>query len=236
MPSFEDTQNAVNQALDQMDDDTEGMAEEIRTLTEAQRRLRKANYYQTILSQPLFEGEVSEEGEEVEDEMREFALKRLRCFLGMEAEEQEQKVQGQFDDEEILALKVFTAKCLGRPPPTPDTVEPKKRAPKAVPPQVKLKQVQAETEPTVKRRRSSAMMRPQPEPAQQAKVVEVQGRKLDGSVGTVKVNVTGPVQPPPEVARMPFPSSDQIMAMEQATAYERESNLNKNMKRVTEEQ
>src|SRR5438046_1410664 len=114
MPSLEDTQAAVDQAYSQMDDGelTEGMAEEIRTLAEAQRRLRKANFYQAILSQPLFGENISEEGIEVEAEMREFALKRLRCFLGMEAEAAEQAKTVQFDHDEEVALKQWAAKIL----------------------------------------------------------------------------------------------------------------------------
>jgi hypothetical protein len=208
-------------------------AEEIRTLTEVERRLRKANYYQAILGQVLFEGSASEEALEVEAEIREFALKRLRILIGIEAEVSASR--SSFSHEEEVALKMWAAKILGKPavletpaeesrkPSLPPTVRP------APLPEPKLRPLvdQSASKPTKrpvgrppgtgKHQRAAAAATTETAPAQ--KIIESEVTLPNGEVAKVKHDVSGPVRPA-GTKPVPMPDPGMQLLMEQARAHE----------------
>jgi hypothetical protein len=237
-------QAAVDTAFAQMQgqeqQDAADAAEEIRTLTEVERRLRKANYYQAILGQVLFEGGASEEAVEVEAEIREFALKRLRILIGIEAEIAPAP-RTSFSHEEEVALKMWAGKILGKPAVLePPAEEPRKSVlppPPARPvplPEAKLRPLvdQAAT-PVLKRRpgrppgtgkhqRAAAAAATETTPTTPAapKVVETEVTLPDGTTAKVQHDVSGPVRPA-GTKPAPMPDPGMQLLMQQAEAQQK---------------
>ncbi len=237
-PNETPVQAAVDDAYDQYlsdDSGSEEVIEEVRVRSEVERRIRKANLYQAILAGEMFEGEVSDEAIEVEAEFREFALKRLQIFMGMDAEEELKEKPAQFTREEELALKTLAAKILGKPVPAPQQPAPElpKKVFVAAPKPVampsaepRLRQIADPVTAPIKRRSGRPVasapekvaMKPPPTGPRKRRTVQVQGTKLDGTQGVVSVDVSGPVEPPPSVTRAPMPTPEMAYMMEAARA------------------
>jgi hypothetical protein len=238
-------QSTVDDFYEEMQSESEGsgISEEVRQLTEARRRLSKANYYETIIGTPFFEGNASEIALEVEQEFQDFALKQLQKLMGHGVEEELAKLSPQFNAEEELALKAWAAKILGKPPSAPtqlsmDTSPAKKsatvlKAPVA-PPKPKLRKrvdtqlppepapevvqkPQAPTQQAPKRRTS----RPAPAPGSgtppttaAAKVAEVPVTGPNGETQVVKMDLRQQVQPTGPIKPLPPPNPDLLYAQE----------------------
>src|SRR5271166_4052638 len=95
--------------------ESESMEQEVETLNEVQVRLLKADYYNALLKNPLFGPNEHPLATEVENEVRQFVMTRLRVFLGMAPDSQEQKIQNTFDDQQLEALAMWANKLLKRP-------------------------------------------------------------------------------------------------------------------------
>lgn len=85
-----------------------------RMFNEAERRLRRAQYYQSILNEELFQDDGSQDAIDVREEIREFARNRLAILLGVKTEQTAAK-SAIFDDQEVKVLKQIVAKLLKKP-------------------------------------------------------------------------------------------------------------------------
>lgn len=112
-------------------------------MSEAERRFARAQYYQALLKEQLFQDDNSQTATEVVTEIRGFIRSRLAVLLGIQQERSQ--VADVFSAEEVKALKQVAARVLKKP----DIVQ----AP-AVP---TLKQVQAPAGPAVKASRGPAV-------------------------------------------------------------------------------
>lgn len=237
--------DSVYEELQASDEDMEDISEEVRTLSEVERRLKKANYYQAILAQPLFGGDPSEEALDVEYEMREFALKRLRALLGIDIQETPVAPVSVFSPDEELALKTLAAKILAKPavleapvapvaiktmePVEPPKPKPTVRASPAPQVQPKLRTI-VDQAPALKRRpgrptappkaEAKPVEPPKPTPKAKKKVMEVEAQLPDGTTKTVQLNLSGQTV---DSGRAPMPSPEQMMLMEQMKAQENEN-------------
>jgi hypothetical protein len=219
----------------------EAVAEEMRTLSEVEKRLRKANYYRAILENGIFDGEVTLEGEEVADEFREFAISRLRELMGLMAPKPPAEEQPfPFSKEEILALKLWANQLAGKahllqpsapkptrkapvsqvalaaqpqPAPVPTQVAPPPAPPKAPQqPQVRrMADPSAPRRPAPQRRQAPAQEASKAPQQRKSQVQEVVAP--DGS--TVKVNLKGPARPV-GIQPVPMPSPEMALAFEAA--------------------
>lgn len=234
VPPRQNVQTAVDEAYNRLqDNDAEAAAEveeEVRTLSEVERRLRKSNCYRAILDQPLFDENASEEAVEVEAEFREFALARLRELMGISAIKP--PVEQQFSYEEEVALKAWAAKLVGKPailsidpgpakpavssvktpaavPLSPAPIEPRLRT---MSDPVRAPRKPSGRPPHAKNKPKAEVVTPAP-PLKTAEVVEVERVGADGKVMKVAVNNQKQVEPTGAV-RVPMPSPDMALSLE----------------------
>lgn len=132
----------------QLHAEEESPLDETETLSEVEIRLHKANYYRAVLDQQLFGEDESEAAVEVSGEFREFALKRLRVLMGIQAEESQQSKPDIFTEEQLEALRVWADRLINKPalmearlPPQVPTIAPVSTTPQ--PPKVQTVQVAA---------------------------------------------------------------------------------------------
>ncbi len=111
-----EVQNTVDQEFDNVMEEQKQQLrrseEEVRTLSEVESRLFKANLYRAVLENPLFPDEQSQTAYEVEQEFREFTLSRLNALLGVSNNKQPEAV---LDPEEVNVLKIWAKKLLNKP-------------------------------------------------------------------------------------------------------------------------
>lgn len=95
---------------------SDNMEAEVETMNEVQIRMKKAEYYNLLLQNPLFGPHEHHLATEVETEVREFVMDRLRVFLGMRPEGKGKGGGGgDFDAEQTQALAMWANKLLKRP-------------------------------------------------------------------------------------------------------------------------
>jgi len=84
-------------------------------LSEVEKRLERAQYYNLILKDTLFDDD-SESARVVEEELREFVRSRLGVLLGLKHEPRKEPPKPPpFDEDEIQALKAMAARVLKKP-------------------------------------------------------------------------------------------------------------------------
>lgn len=85
-------------------------------LSEAERRLAKAQYYHALLNQEIFEGDTSESAQAITEEIRIFIRGRLAILLGITAEATPQKpTKPVFEEDETQILRQLARKLLKKP-------------------------------------------------------------------------------------------------------------------------
>jgi len=132
-------------------------------LSEVEKRLERAQYYNLILKEDLFDDD-SESGKAVIEELREFIRGRLGVLLGLKHEPRKEVPKPPpFDEDEIQALKAMAARVLKKPAILAPKPEPTKTA---APPT--LKKVEVSFQPKVASRSTPA---PALNPRTQSKVI-----------------------------------------------------------------
>lgn len=89
-------------------------------INEALKRIEQASLYQTLINHSLFAPNSArpEIMQLVENEIKAFAIERLEILLGMKNENNlEQGSSGQFNEEEVLALKAIAGRLVNKNPP-----------------------------------------------------------------------------------------------------------------------
>ena len=168
---FADIGDAADQVVQEMGG---GQVRDAATsVTEAQRRIRMALYFEAFLAEPVFTNRTPE-AEFVEGELRQYAQQRMEVLLGMRSEVA--PPEAQFADDEVKALKLLAHRMIdgaSKPAPQQDpkpsvrriSVPGEKPAPQAKP------EVRKEPEVVPKVRRRAARSVPAPAapaaPAQQ---------------------------------------------------------------------
>ncbi|SRR6266851_83501 len=147
-------------------------------MSEVEKRLDIAQYYNLILKDNLFEEE-TESSQTVQNELREFIRGRLAVLLGMKPEEKkaEPPPPPLFDQEEVAALKALAARVLKRP----DLVAPLAPAP-AKP---------SSAPPALKKVETATITRPAPRavapaPALRKSAIQTQSKVIPKPVATRK--------------------------------------------------
>lgn len=88
---------------------------EVQRQTEVQRRMRKAQWYNTLLENPLFGPNNDPLATEVEDEVRAFVNEQLEIFLGMRGASKKGVAGEDFDEQQIDILRMMANRMLKRP-------------------------------------------------------------------------------------------------------------------------
>lgn len=117
-PDKETVQQSIRQVETELVDvDFDRFEEEATTLSEVQKRLLKADYYNALLQSPLFGDDAHPIAAEVEAEVREFVMHRLKVFLGMEQEVRPaaRQVASNFEPEHEVLLKRLAEAVLKKP-------------------------------------------------------------------------------------------------------------------------
>lgn len=208
---------------------------EYRTLSAVEARLEKANLYRAVLENPLFPDEGSSISAEVEQEYREFTLRRLNVLLGIE-DSGTPETELEFEEKKIL--KVWARKLLGKPSVLglPAQVQEPRLQSTVTPVTVKVQprpQIQVQSpKPTPQTpQRQRVQTKPVPVNKSPVRVTEDEhgnefvfkgGKKylkrdgkdaLTGKPKTVLVDVTAPAKPT-NVSPTPYPSQQAAMMHE----------------------
>ncbi len=115
----QDGQDAVDDAFEELETKQVQVAkaakDEDQALAEVDVRIRKANFYRSVLNGTLFDNG-DEVAAEVEKEFRAFAAGRLRVLMGMETEVKPQApAPSQFPPDEAKVLRLWASKLLKKP-------------------------------------------------------------------------------------------------------------------------
>lgn len=87
---------------------------EVNTLSEVEVRLVKANLYRAILDQPLFGNDDDAITREVQDEIRQYTLKRLRQLIGIDQEDKVIAAKALFTDTQVTTLRALADRMAGK--------------------------------------------------------------------------------------------------------------------------
>lgn len=136
-PQTQPARPAIDQLVSELTEEetsTEDFSEE---MTEVERRLELAQYYQLLLQDTLF-NDRSENAQVVEREIRIFIRQRLGELLGVVVKKAPEpvKVELPFTDDEVVVLKEIAGRMA-------DKIKAKDAAPPAAPPKPEIKKVEA---------------------------------------------------------------------------------------------
>lgn len=124
--SSESVSDLAEEVLQQFEEEEK----QLKSLSEVEKRLEKANCYKALLQNPLFDSG-SEIAEEVESEIRDFIQKRLRILMGIEQDLE--AGSGIFTKEEVSALKHLAGRITQKAPlPQPQRALSEPKAPPRV--------------------------------------------------------------------------------------------------------
>jgi hypothetical protein len=120
-------------------------------MSEAEKRFAKAQYYQAVLKEQIFDADDSQSATEVVAEIRGFVRQRLAVLLGVVSDApKKEEPAAVFSAEEVKALKAVAAKLTKKP----ELLE--------APPQPHIKKMSGPETPTVKAQRPQAAKSPAP--------------------------------------------------------------------------
>lgn len=111
-PPSQQIQAVVQQAMDEQ-------VREIEMLDEAQKRFRRAEALNEVINMNLFDDSREQEFYEIEEEIREFARKRMHVYLGMSPDDarpaKPEKVKLPFSQPQIEVLTAWADNLINRP-------------------------------------------------------------------------------------------------------------------------
>lgn len=185
--SFNSEEDEIEENVEPELEDPPGSDQDIEvSLTEAERRLRKARYYESMLQSDIF-NDPSMEAEEVQEEFRKFARWRMNILLGVIKETSPEPVNTSvFSDEDVKILKMMVDKVRQATGATTVTVQP------VSVPQTPKVQVKAPPKPVVAKSKTPQPLKKAPAPAPKP------GGKPSKAPAKPKAKPASPSTPAPE--------------------------------------
>lgn len=194
--------------------------------SEVRKRVSKIQYYMSISDYEFFEGDTSEEAQEVRNEFNAFINRQLKEYLGMESPAPVIQVKLQFSPEEEFALKALAAKVMRKPAlveqdqPTAPVANPTiKPAAKAPAPVVSAPTVQAKKKTVVAK--PAQAKKTQKQPVADPTLIHENGkvyRMVTVNDKQVKMDVTKQARPSGLVQPLPTPSKAQATSISETQA------------------